>query len=719
MNIRNLFGKYLGVVAVVLAAVPAVTAGAAELDRSPARVTQAAAGKPLTAASRATPEAIVAGYLRSKGRAPAVLSSLRTTGKSTGANGVTHLRMEQVIDGMTVQGTYVKAAINSRGELVHVIDRTVAVSNPIPSRISAAQAVQAALAAVHPTKASLVLQPAGTNGNTTLFKGGAYFHRAPSATAVLLPMADGRSARGWLVETWTSRTNELHHTIVDGNGRVLDIESRTATDSYNVFLIDPGQDAQTVVDGPGAGNDESPVGWLGSGSQSTINIAGNNVNAYLDTIENGQPDRGGTPVTSGDFLAAADLTVAPTAAHNNEVSVQNLFYLNNLIHDILYRHGFDEAAGNFQVDNFGNGGEGADPVRAEAQDGGGTDNANFATPPDGSRPRMQMYLWTGAGGTHEVVVNSPVTVSYGASPAAFGPQLDTTGITGDVVVAEPANGCTAITSPVAGGIALIDRGACDFSLKVLNAQLAGAIAVIIANNQGGTVTITMGAGQGANRVRIPAVMISQNDGADLKAIPSPNATERRLEVLPLQIDSALDSDVVYHEYGHGLSWRMIGHMSGPLAGAIGEGNSDGIAMLVNGDDVVGEYSSSSPGGIRRFPYAGYPNTYSDVNGAGVHNDGEIYAAIVWRMIELFGSRRDELFSYVIDGMNFTPSKPAYENMRDGILASVANGSTPSDCSLVWQAFAQFGVGVGASGDVTGKVVEITESFAVPANCASP
>ncbi len=66
MNIKKLFSQHLGlVVATLAAAAAAVTAGAAELDRSPARVTQAAAGKPLTAASRATPEAIVAGYLRS------------------------------------------------------------------------------------------------------------------------------------------------------------------------------------------------------------------------------------------------------------------------------------------------------------------------------------------------------------------------------------------------------------------------------------------------------------------------------------------------------------------------------------------------------------------------------------------------------------------------------------------------------------------------------
>ena len=88
MNIKKLFGQHL--VVAILAAAPLVMAGAAELDRSPARITKAAAGKPLTAASRATPEAIVAGYLRSEGRAPEFLSSLRTTGKSTGANRVTH-----------------------------------------------------------------------------------------------------------------------------------------------------------------------------------------------------------------------------------------------------------------------------------------------------------------------------------------------------------------------------------------------------------------------------------------------------------------------------------------------------------------------------------------------------------------------------------------------------------------------------------------------------
>lgn len=720
MSVKNPLRKQLRILLAVAAALAVMSAGAAELDRSAARVTQAKAGKPLTAASSASTETVVANYLRSHGRTADVVNSLRVANRSTSANGVNHVQMEQQIEGLKVQGAYVKGATNQRGELVQVIDRTVALSTPAASRIDALQALKAALAKVHPAETGLVLRSAGKEGNTTRFDGGAFFHGTPTATAVVLPLADGRLAQGWLVETWTARTNQLHNTIVDGDGRVLDVESRTANDTYNIFVEDPLKGAQTIVNGPGNGNVQSPAGWLGASAQSTFLISGNNVDTYLDTVVNNQPDKGGTPVTSGDFVTAVDFATAPTTESNKTVAVQNLFYLNNVIHDTLYRHGFTEVAGNFQFDNFGKGGRASDPVQAEAQDGSGTDNANFATPPDGRSPRMQMFLFTGAGETHEVVVNSPVSARYNAATAAFGEQLTKTGVTGDVVVAEPADGCTAITSAVAGKIAVIDRGSCEFGLKALNAQKAKAVAVIIANNQGGTTVIPMGPGAVGSKVKISAVMISQNDGAALKAIASPNVTMRELAVLPLQIDSTLDSDVVFHEYGHGLSWRMIGGMSGPLAGAIGEGNSDGIAMLINGDDRIAEYATSTPAGFRRAPYAGYPMTYKNVTGAEVHNDGEIYAAVIWRLIELFGEdRRAELFRYVVDGMNFTPSTPAYEDMRDGILASVANGPKASDCNLVWQAFAQFGIGVGAQGTVTATGVQVTESFQVPDNCAAP
>ena len=65
------------------------------------------------------------------------------------------------------------------------------------------------------------------------------------------------------------------------------------------------------------------------------------------------------------------------------------------MHDKLYDLGFTEAAGNFQVNNFGRGGLGDDGVQADSQDGSGTNNANFSTPPDGASGRMQMFVYTG------------------------------------------------------------------------------------------------------------------------------------------------------------------------------------------------------------------------------------------------------------------------------------------------------------------------------------
>ena len=75
----------------------------------------------------------------------------------------------------------------------------------------------------------------------------------------------------------------------------------------------------------------------------------------------------------------------------------NLFYWNNIMHDVTFGYGFDEAAGNFQVTNYSGAVGGGDDVRAEAQDGSGTNNANFGTPAQNAanpRPRMQMFVWT-------------------------------------------------------------------------------------------------------------------------------------------------------------------------------------------------------------------------------------------------------------------------------------------------------------------------------------
>ncbi|KAH0835578.1 Fungalysin metallopeptidase-domain-containing protein [Lanmaoa asiatica] len=76
-----------------------------------------------------------------------------------------------------------------------------------------------------------------------------------------------------------------------------------------------------------------------------------------------------------------------------KASVTQLFYTSNMVHDLFYRYGFTEAAGNFQQYNFKRGGEEGDAVIADAQDGGGFNNAMFASPPDGQNGRCRMLLW--------------------------------------------------------------------------------------------------------------------------------------------------------------------------------------------------------------------------------------------------------------------------------------------------------------------------------------
>ncbi len=80
----------------------------------------------------------------------------------------------------------------------------------------------------------------------------------------------------------------------------------------------------------------------------------------------------------------------------------------------------------------------------------------------------------------------------------------------------PANGCTAITSPVAGQVAVIARGTCTFQAKVSNAQAAGAAGVVVTNNVAGDPS-AMGLDGTQPVPTIPAAMISLAEGAALPA----------------------------------------------------------------------------------------------------------------------------------------------------------------------------------------------------------
>ncbi|MEO6263422.1 MAG: hypothetical protein ABIO58_00340 [Luteimonas sp.] len=209
-----------------------------------------AQGRPLTLPSQAAPTAIVASYLRGKGQSDATVRSLRLKSESPAwRSSQHHLRMTQEVGGMAVYDSYVKATVNHRGQLVSVIANIA----PVPASGVARASIdeRAALAAAFRALKIPAGMPqvVGRNGETTSFAKGSLFLENPMVTKVAIPMSDATMSTGYLVETWRSIGNRLHETLVDGNGRVVEVVSRTNTDSYNVFAIDPEKSTQATVAG--------------------------------------------------------------------------------------------------------------------------------------------------------------------------------------------------------------------------------------------------------------------------------------------------------------------------------------------------------------------------------------------------------------------------------------------------------------------------------------
>ncbi|HRH38479.1 MAG TPA: M36 family metallopeptidase, partial [Flavobacteriales bacterium] len=156
-----------------------------------------------------------------------------------------------------------------------------------------------------------------------------------------------------------------------------------APNDYNVFpwpVESPIHGSRAIRNAPWTtGGIASPFGWHdtnGAAGAEFTDTRGNNCYAQDDTDAN---DTGGSRPSSAtlDFDLPLDLTQAP-ATYLSPATI-NLFYWNNLMHDVWYRYGFNEAAGNFQQNNYGRGGSGNDWVNADAQDGSGTNNANFSS----------------------------------------------------------------------------------------------------------------------------------------------------------------------------------------------------------------------------------------------------------------------------------------------------------------------------------------------------
>jgi len=544
--------------------------------------------------------------------------------------------------------------------------------------------------------------------------------------------------------------------------------------SYNVFALpleSPNHGSRQIVTEP-ASPAASPFGWHDVngilGADYTI-ARGNNVWAKEDIKGNNSRvsfSPNGTSSLNFDF--PLDFNLSPL--ESQEAAITNLFYLNNMMHDIWFQHGFDESSGNFQTTNYSNLGIGDDFVFADAQDGSGLNNANFGTPPDGLSPRMQMFLWSPPGSdvSERVIINGgSIAGTYNGIGAAFGALLSSTAITSNLVLAtdtgaEIYDACEGLVNSGAlnGNIAVIRRGTCEFGSKILAVENAGAIAAIGVNNEPGD-AIVMGAGAVGDVVSIPSLMLTQAIGESLiSALTNGETITADLLGPDLTdfIDGDFDNGIIAHEYGHGISNRLTG---GPSASGclfndeqMGEGWSDwfGLMITMKSTDLsdeargIGTFAISQPvtgNGIRPARYStdfienGFTYTASNTL-AQPHGIGFVWATVLWDLtwayIDKYGFDPDmyngnggnnKVMKLVIDGLKLQPCGPGFVDGRDAILAAdMATTGGVGQC-IIGEVFSARGLGFNAQQGSSSSRLDQMEDFTMPpsslgslANCSS-
>lgn len=515
--------------------------------------------------------------------------------------------------------------------------------------------------------------------------------------------------------------------------------------TYRVFelpLEAPSFGAARLVTSP-ADTIASPYGWHdldGAEGVDNSTLEGNNTFSFVDLDGNYLADTiiDGGPGLNFDFQA--DFNLEPQ--HSKAAAATNLFYMINKMHDFSYNFGFTEAAGNFQLDNYGRGGQGGDYVIGMGQFGNGegefANNANFLTPRDGQSGQMRMYLWSNSS---NFFVLTPTTIAggYETGDASFGTAISSTPTEADAILALDATGGGSLfcneaknAGEMAGKIVLIERGGCDFSLKVFNAQNAGAAGAIIMNFE--EQVLGMASGSSGNLVTIPSVFVSLSTGNLMKNELSNGEVVRvKFQIIdkdgPEFLDASFDNGIIAHEYGHGISIRLTGGPSNSSCLSngeqMGEGWSDFFSLITTrrlgdqGSDQrgIGTYSLDQNivgRGIRRYPYSTditrAPLTYADVaNASGVHAIGEIWCNMIWDLfwamtekhgddgLLIGGSGGNSMaINLVMQGLKLQPCSPGFVDGRNAILTADSLLYGGENACLIWDVFARRGLGYYAS-----------------------
>ncbi|MEP6705175.1 MAG: M36 family metallopeptidase, partial [Acidobacteriota bacterium] len=359
-------------------------------------------------------------------------NNLKVVADYTNPSGnMSYAHLEQRINDIPVFRGEVKAGFTIDGRIVRVINNLAPgldygslskdFRNPLDAVRVAAQHINHEL-----RPADVTRNDSEPTANTVVFGNGDF---ATTAEKMYFPIEPGVAVPSWRVLIW--QPVNAYYVIVDAaDGVVLWhknlSDDQTQSGTYQVYTnpasyIGIAESPAPLTPGPfdpamttqGAlltrssvtliGN-ETPYsfnnnGWITDGANITD---GNAVEAGIDRDGTNGVDAPQTGAPNRTFTSLWNPPPGSPGPGDDPLTVEaqrgaviQMFYVMNRYHDELYRLGFTEQARNFQASNFGRGGLENDRVSAEGQDSSGTNNANFSAGADGTRGRMQMFLWTG------------------------------------------------------------------------------------------------------------------------------------------------------------------------------------------------------------------------------------------------------------------------------------------------------------------------------------
>ena len=321
----------------------------------------------------------------------------------TRSNGVRTVMFAQMVDGVPVFDAVVAVHVAASGDIVRVTSSAGRTEGRRrAAQVSVEQAVVAAAANIRPELPFSPTPVTDASGGARFARG--QFRRDLLASLTWLPV-DGALRLAWHVTVEPDSESELYDVLIDattgevllrrnrvhfaeGSGRVMQSAAMNALDPRR---LDPAPIGQPGTACPPPSNYElrslnAPFRDPATTLFNTGRLSGNNAHVFRGDL-----------ATEGALGTLTGTTWQFDFPFNSSDSAETaLFFALNFAHDFFYDLGFDEAAGNFQVDNFNRGGSGGDPVQGNAR-ALGRNNANYVHAADGSSPRINMFLWDSTG----------------------------------------------------------------------------------------------------------------------------------------------------------------------------------------------------------------------------------------------------------------------------------------------------------------------------------